>query len=419
MKFLIDIGSSTVKVYSKIEDVVTKIIERTFCFKDGFSPEKGLSDSSLEEMYSFFDQLSTNYSISRSNTKLFATGIFRDIVDKSAFVDSFYAHTGLFFNIISHELESFYLEKAWIGKYNGDTPVLIINIGGKTTELVVMSTKMKQKRYEIKIGVGVVLKRYPEINNIFSRVSLDFLVNELVNEFPDIDMIKIDTAIYTGGELTYMKLAQYDLVPNDYFKDENHPMMIYVNNYFSKNKEIYSHISLDELRALMPNNPDWMDGARACSAIAQAICVKYGIRRIVPSDSNLIDGVNRFPVRTAVVCGSFNKHMDNIKKLIKLLKKHNINVLSPASTDVVGSEKDFILFKDDKLINNCTWPVERKHINAIVNCDCVIICNYNNYIGYSTAKELGIALLLGKKVIFVEDNEVSQHEDSPIEVGIF
>lgn len=419
MNFLVDIGSSTIKVYSKTGNVIEKVIEQTFDFKKGFTPEKGLSDSVLEKMYSFFAQLSTEYSLSRSNTKLFATGIFRDLADKNIFIDSFYAHTGLFFNIISHELESYYLEKAWAGKYNSDAPVLIINIGGKTTELVILSSKTTAKRYAINIGVGTVLSRYPAINNPLSDVSLDSLVGELADEFPEIDTSEINTAIYTGGELNYMLLAKYDLVPNDCFADDNHPVMIYAQNYFNKNEKIYSQTLLSELKALMPDNPDWMNGARPCSAIAQAICMRYGIQKIIPSNSNLIDGVNRQPMRSVVVCGSFNKHMGEISGLIKSLRKQNIDVLSPANTDVIGSEKDFILFKNDKLINNCTWPVERKHINAIVDCDCVIICNYDNYIGYSTAKELGIALLLGKKIVFIEDNELSRNEDSPIEIGFF
>jgi hypothetical protein len=36
-----------------------------------------------------------------------------------------------------------------------------------------------------------------------------------------------------------------------------------------------------------------MYGARACSAIAQAICEKYNIITIIPSDSNIINGVVR------------------------------------------------------------------------------------------------------------------------------
>jgi hypothetical protein len=43
----------------------------------------------------------------------------------------------------------------------------------------------------------------------------------------------------------------------------------------------------------MPENPTWMHGARGCSALAQAIFEHYKIDQIVPSNSNLIDGVAR------------------------------------------------------------------------------------------------------------------------------
>jgi len=52
-------------------------------------------------------------------------------------------------------------------------------------------------------------------------------------------------------------------------------------------------ISVKELEKLMPENPTRMNGARACSAFAQSICEKYGIKIIIPSNSNLIDGVIR------------------------------------------------------------------------------------------------------------------------------
>jgi len=47
------------------------------------------------------------------------------------------------------------------------------------------------------------------------------------------------------------------------------------------------------LESLMSDDPKWMHGARACSAIAQAIFEKYGIATIIPSDANLLDGVAR------------------------------------------------------------------------------------------------------------------------------
>lgn len=47
----------------------------------------------------------------------------------------------------------------------------------------------------------------------------------------------------------------------------------------------------------MPDSPKWMHGARACSALAEAICKKYGIDYIIPSDSNLIDGIYAYELK--------------------------------------------------------------------------------------------------------------------------
>ncbi len=41
----------------------------------------------------------------------------------------------------------------------------------------------------------------------------------------------------------------------------------------------------------MPNNPKWMDGARAGAIIPLSIFKKAKIKWIIPSDLNLINGV--------------------------------------------------------------------------------------------------------------------------------
>ena len=41
----------------------------------------------------------------------------------------------------------------------------------------------------------------------------------------------------------------------------------------------------------MPQNPKWMDGARAGTSLPQAIFEKANIATIIPSDLNLINGV--------------------------------------------------------------------------------------------------------------------------------
>ena len=168
----------------------------------------------------------------------------------------------------------------------------------------------------------------------------------------------------------------------------------------------------------MQENPIWMECARAYCAIAQAFCIKYGINNIIPSDFTTIDGIIMQEARTVTVCGSFNKHLDKIAMLIRQLKSRGYEVLSPNNTDVVGDERGFVLFKNDIIKNHCTWPIEAQHLQAIGNADIVIVCNYDNYIGFSTIFELGAAYMSGKKIVFIEDNELARNQDSPLEIGM-
>ena len=201
-----------------------------------------------------------------------------------------------------------------------------------------------------------------------------------------------------------MKLAQYNLTKNSFFIDELHPYMISINDYKTRNKEIFHNVTIEELRNLMPKNPSWMDGARACSALAQCICQRYNIDFIIPSDSNLIDGVCNQEAQKVVICGNYNKNLKQKSNLIKKIKSQGIKVLSPKN--------------NDKFVNNCKWSIESQHLKAIDESDLVIICNYDNYIGTSTAIELGWALKEGKKVVFIEDNEVANSLDCPCEIEL-
>ena len=56
-KFLIDIGSSTVKVYKYDEGVLNLIEQKTFGLKKDFSKVKGLSDESKKEFIGYFLKL--------------------------------------------------------------------------------------------------------------------------------------------------------------------------------------------------------------------------------------------------------------------------------------------------------------------------------------------------------------------------
>lgn len=419
-RYLIDIGSSTIKVYRRDDNIVKIIEQKTFNFKDGFTTKCGLSDINKKALFDFFKRLIDKYSLTNSNSKLYATGIFRQIDDKKTAIKDFFDCTGLYFNIITHDLEAFYLEKAWLNKSSKNIGnLLIINIGGKTTELLLCHNGIVTTTEKINFGVGTVLNRYPKINHQYSEYKLELVVDDIFEEIkkqlsPNKEIY--DVAIYTGGELHYMECAKYPLIPNSFFEDVSHPYMISLSDYHNRNIEVFSTISIEDLKCMMPKNPEWMMGARACSALAQAICNYYNVRYIVPSNANLIDGVNVQEANKVVVCGSFNKHLARIQDLICKLNKNGICVLSPKCTKVVGDEDGFILFEEDVVENHNTWSVEELHLKAIDECDFVIACNFDNYIGVSTTFELDYAYRKNKKIVFVENNDIAKNFGKRINV---
>ena len=309
------------------------------------------------------------------------------------------------------------MEKAWIGNCNSSETILILNIGGKTTELVIIRNDVVIDKKISNLGVGTIIKKFVGINNCFSVIPLNIIIDYVKEELPYLGL-NIDFAIYAGGELNYMKITDYYLQKNLCFSDSKHPSMIMFKDYCQRNEKVFSELTIKQLRSLLPENPSWMDGARACSALAQAICDKYFVDKIIPSDSNLIDGVCLQEFRNVVVCGSFNKYMNSIKKLSNCLKMNNVSILSPAKTEVVSSESGFVLFHGEKVINECTWPIERKHLIAIEECDAVLICNYDNYIGRSTSTEIGYAIAYGKKIVFLENNKSVDDFNFPCEIGL-
>jgi len=421
--FLIDVGTSTVKVYERKEGYLFLVVKKTFDFETGIN-NSGLSSKKEQELFDFFNNLVALYSLTNKNTKIYATGIFRSLNNKKHFIERFYNKTGLYFNIITHELEAFYLEKAWTNCKSQER-MLVINIGGDTTEILFCENgKLIEDSEKLSLGVKTLLEEYPEINEDYNTNIFKSLTEAIKIQLPK-KRNSYSIALYTGGELSYMKKMHYPLAANTKFDDAQHPFMINFDDYIKRNDFILSKLSISDLKEAMPQNPNWMKGAKACSLIAQTIFQYYDVKTIVPSDSNLIDGVNVQEAKNVVICGSFNKHLKQIEDLINRLKSNGITVLSPTSTEVIGAENDFVVFKNDVIINHNTWSVEELHLKAIDNCDFVIACNYDEYIGISTTFELEHAYRMGKKIVFVEDNNISTTfgkrigiDPMPCEVGL-
>ena len=286
--YYFDIGSSTIKLYEYKKEL-SLIEEKSIMFKRGFS-EDGIQEENIEKMMAFIKEVKEKYNLDKNNTEIYATGIWRKIPNEQlANIEARFNELDLKFNVISHDKENYYFEKAMQGTYNNR--VMMVNMGGKTTELVIFDNDTVENRVNLTVGVSDVFDKYPNINELDSGISKEEVINYLENLISEDINFNCDIAIHTGGELRFQKLVKYNLQPNKFFDDGIHKVYVTYEDFDKKNEELLNKTTLDELRSLMPTNPDWMNGAKAGIMLGEAIFRKANIKNIIPSDLNLINGV--------------------------------------------------------------------------------------------------------------------------------
>lgn len=286
--YYFDIGSSTIKLYEYKKEL-SLIEEKSIMFKRGFS-EDGIQEENIEKMMAFIKEVKEKYNLNKNNTEIYATGIWRKIpTSQLKKVKEKFNKLTLEFNIISHDKENYYFEKAMQGTYNNR--IMMVNMGGKTTELVIFDNDTVESRVNLTVGVSDVFDKYPNINELDSGISKEEVINYLENLISEDINFNCDIAIHTGGELRFQKLVKYNLQPNKFFDDGIHKVYVTYEDFDKKNEELLNKTSIDGLRGLMPTNPDWMNGAKAGIMLGEAIFRKANIKNIIPSDLNLINGV--------------------------------------------------------------------------------------------------------------------------------
>ena len=292
MEIFIDLGSSTIKVYG-YTNMLKLLEEHSIYFKNDFDPINGISQNNLNELLAYFQELKEKYNLKYESTRIYVTGIFRELSleKQKELIKIFNDKFDLFFNIISHGVENYYLGCAMQNDYN-NKKVLIINMGGKTTELVTFKENKIIDTKNLKVGVGDILNNFDKINEEYSGntiIEISSFVEDELNELRlDNDY---DCAIFTGGEERFELLTNFNLVHNTLFNDNIHNYMLSLDDYIKGIEKVFYNIKLEELYNLMPQNPKWMDGARAGAIIPLVLFKKANLKWIIPSDLNLINGV--------------------------------------------------------------------------------------------------------------------------------
>lgn len=242
-KIIVDIGSSTTKIYGIKQNQINLIKTISISLKENKEIYFNINDSHINQIIDSLKKIKKE----SPNTKicLFATAIFRKLQKskQKEIINYIFNKTRLYLNIISKELETHYLETALTEKFNLNDAVLLINIGGGSTELVVKKSKKILKRISLEIGVRRLIEKFPGINNYYSIHNINEITNYVIKLLPNIHL-KLKYAFYNGGELTYMNLTKYPLIKNSLFKDKKHPFIIQTNKFWKHNEKYFIIIQL-------------------------------------------------------------------------------------------------------------------------------------------------------------------------------
>ena len=289
-KYILDLGSSTLKLYELDGGSLRLQNQKSIYFKKHLR-DGVLSEDALGELLQFIESAG----LPRQDLRIYATSFFRKLAEaeRTRIIERVYSTSGHLIQTIDQTTENIFLEIALTKNLKTSGRLLIVNVGGGSTELVILENSKKVQSINVDIGVVDILKGYEGINDSLSKIPLRDIVADMRQKLPA-ETAAIKYAFLTGGELTYMQVAGYPLRDNDIFKDENHPSLIDLDSYSQRNVEVFDKITLPELESFMPTNPEWMHGARAYSAIAQAICQQFGIEIVIPSDVNIAHGIAHY-----------------------------------------------------------------------------------------------------------------------------
>jgi nucleoside 2-deoxyribosyltransferase len=96
-----------------------------------------------------------------------------------------------------------------------------------------------------------------------------------------------------------------------------------------------------------------------------------------------------------VICGSFHRDMQGLKRLFRELEQTGCRILSPLSLSFDPSETVVKSFSES---NFSAAELEKYHIRALQESDLVWLHMPDGYVGISCSFELGYAVALNKPV---------------------
>jgi NTP pyrophosphatase (non-canonical NTP hydrolase) len=103
---------------------------------------------------------------------------------------------------------------------------------------------------------------------------------------------------------------------------------------------------------------------------------------------------------TAVICGSFKRDPEALRREFHQLKEAGCEVISPLDLDFVAEVDGFVFGRGDR--GRTSAEIERRHLRAMEKADLIWLHCPAGYVGTSAAMELGFARAIGIRVFAAE-----------------
>ena len=283
----IEIGSNNTKTHIYEGNKLVYENNTTIEFKKHYKLNNKIYADDLNALYNVIDE-TLKYT---DNINIYGCGIFRNISDielnniNKKLIEKY----NLKIDVVTQEEEAMYTALGCYSNIDYKGNLCIFIGGGGSTELILVNNKKIITKLYYDFGVVDITNKFPSLKNNIPNVSFDEVYNYVDKLIGNIDF-KADLFILAGGDhLYWYNNANYKLLENTLYKNENQRFVITkeMSDLYDKDALI---TSLDTIRA-RSDNPIWFDGSRAMKVTTNLISNKINAKYIIPTKINMEDGI--------------------------------------------------------------------------------------------------------------------------------
>ena len=284
---IIEIGSYNTKTHVYEDGKVIYDNNTTLKLKSNYKENGKISNNDVEEIISIIKR-ALEYT---DDVHVYGCSIFRNITaeELKEVNDRVYEECKIQIEVVSQEDEAYYTALGCYSNIDYDGNICVFIGGGGSIELIFVNNKKVIDKKYYNFGVVDVTNKFESLKEDIATCTFDEVYSYIGELITDINL-KANILILAGGDHFYWyNNAEYKLLDNDLYKEENQEKLITIEMSDEYDKDALV-TSLDRIRN-NSDNPSWFDGSRAMKVITNYISHKIDAKYIIPTRINMEDGI--------------------------------------------------------------------------------------------------------------------------------